>query len=318
MNVRKLTHSRIVALGCVLFLVIVLAACEGGSAGGSGPLPEPIADHCDSTSYLDDGVCRTFAVRIDERAPTPFVENGEPVELEVVLFRPVPEGRYPTIMFNHGSTGNGSDPSKFGLTFTHKALARHFVERGYMVAFPQRRGRGSSDGLYDEGFTDDRSGYSCEASRALDGAARALEDLDAITDWLRNRTDVDTTRMVIGGVSRGGILSIAYLAQRPDVFLGGINFVGGWIGEGCGDYATINRTLFVDGAAFPGTSLWLYARNDAFYSIAHSRSNFDAFTVAGGMGEFREFERAPGLNGHFLVNDAELWAPAVDEYIDGL
>ncbi len=317
MNARNLTHSRLVALVCVLFVLLMLAAC-GGGGGGTAPLPEPIVDNCDSTSYLEDGVCRTFAVRIDERAPTTFVENGESVELEVVLFRPMDEGRYPTLLFNHGSTGNGSDPSQFGITFTHKPLARFFVERGYMVAFLQRRGRGGSDGLYDEGFTDDRSGYSCEASRALQGAGRALEDLNAATDWLRNRPDVDTTRMLVGGVSRGGILSIAYVARRPDVFLGAINFVGGWIGEGCGDYATINRKLFVDGAAFPGTSLWLYAVHDSFYSIAHSRSNFEAFTAAGGMGDFHEFERAPGLNGHFLINDPELWTPAMDNYLDTL
>ena len=136
-----------------------------------------------------------------------------------------------------------------------------------MVAFPQRRGRGQSDGLYDEGFTLDRSGYSCEHDLALLGAAHALEDLDAITDWLRNRMDVDTTRLLVGGTSRGGILAVAHTAQRPDVYLAAINFVGGWIAEGCGDYRSINRTLFVNGAAFPGPSLWLYGEYDSFYGL---------------------------------------------------
>ena len=215
------------------FSLLLLAGCGGGSDGVTRQ-PEPVDPVCDSVSVPEDGVCRVFAERIDARATTPFVEDGEPVELEVVLFRPLAGERFPLLVMNHGSTGNGSDPSRFDDTFIHKPTTLHFVEQGWMVAYPQRRGRGQSDGLYDEGFTPNRSGYSCEADIALAGAERALDDVDAATDWLRMRDDVDTTRMLISGTSRGGILSIAYLARRPDVYLGGINFVGGWLGEGCG------------------------------------------------------------------------------------
>ena len=124
--------------------------------------------------------------------------------------------------------------------------------------------------------------------------------------------------MLIAGTSRGGILSIAYLARRPDVYLGGINFVDGWLGEGCGDFAAVNRSLFVDGAAFPGRSLWIYAENDSFYSLEHSRANFDAFTGAGGVGDFEVFRRDPGFNGHFIINDVERWSAAADAYKNGL
>jgi dienelactone hydrolase len=311
---RNVINNRLLALACILFVLLLLAAC-GGSGGGPVALPEPIADNCDATAIAENGSCRVFAARIDALAPTPFVENGQPVTLEVVLFRPLDDGRYPTIVFHHGSTGDGSDPSRFGLTFISKAVIRYFVERGWMVAFPQRRGRGQSGGLYDEGFRLDRNAYSCEEDLALAGASRALVDLNVITDWIRSRADVDTTRMLIGGTSRGGILSIAHAAQRPDVYVAAINFVGGWIGEGCGDYRAINRSLFVDGAAFPGPSLWLYGPNDSFYSIAYSRTNFDAFSMAGGLGTMIELTRSPGLNGHFVINDMNLWGPAVDTFL---
>lgn len=311
---RNLINNRLLALACILFLLFVLTAC-GGSGGGQAAIDEPVADNCVSTSVLENGVCRTFAMRLDERAATPFTENGQAVSLEVVLFRPLEDGRYPTVVFHHGSTGNGSDPSLFGLTFTNKAIARHFVDRGWMVVFPQRRGRGKSDGLYDEGFKTDRSSYSCREDLALGGAARALQDLDFITDWIRSRADVDTTRMLVGGSSRGGILSVAHVAQRPEVYLGAVNFVGGWIAEGCGDYRAVNRTLFVDGAAFPGPSLWLYGENDSFYGLPYSRSNFDAFVAAGGLGSMVEFTRSAGLNGHFVINDPELWERTMDEFL---
>lgn len=314
MNARDFINIKLLAVACILFLLFVLAAC-GGGGGGDPPIPAPATDTCGSAAILENGACRTFAVRIDDRASTPFVENGQAVSLEVVLFRPLTEGRYPTLVFNHGSTGDGSDPSQFGVTFTSKSIAAYFADRGWMVAFAQRRGRGQSDGLYDEGFEPDRSGYSCQADRALAGAERALDDLEAITDWIRNRTDVDTTRMLIGGTSRGGILSITYLARRPEVYRAAINFVGGWLGEGCGDFREINRAMFVEGAQFPGASLGLYAANDSFYSLDYSRSNFDSFTVAGGLGDFREFTRAADLNGHFLINDPALWGEAMEDFI---
>ena len=317
MTGRNLINNRLLALACIVFVLVMLAACSGGTGGG-GPvtIDEPVQDSCGPTSVLENGTCRTFAVLESERAPTPFAHNGEAVTLEVVLFKPLIEGRYPTVVFHHGSTGDGSDPSSFGYTFYSKPVALYFVERGWMVAFPQRRGRGKSGGLYDEGFKPDRSGYSCDAELALAGAAHALEDLDVITDWLRDRADVDTTRMLIGGASRGGILAVAHTAQRPDIYRAAINFVGGWIAEGCGDYLTINRTLFVAGAAFPGPSLWLYGANDSFYSLPYSRTTFDAFTYAGGLGTMIELTRSPGLNGHFIVNDLALWESALDEFLD--
>jgi dienelactone hydrolase len=270
---------------------------------------------CVSASSWDGSACRAFAVRSTDRAPTPFVEGGLPVTLEVVVYRPLGGGPFPAVMFNHGSTGNGDDPSLFAVTYTSESVARFFTERGWLVAFPQRRGRGNSDGRYDEGFTPDRSRYSCLREPALEGLERALLDADAAADYLADRSDVDATRMLSAGTSRGGILAIVHAAQRADLFDGAVNFVGGWLGEGCQDSLDVNRPSFVRGAGFPRPTLWLYGDNDSFYSLTHSRGNFDAFIAAGGSGTFQVFTRAPTLNGHFLVNDPALWSMALDEYL---
>lgn len=320
MHARHLINSRPLAICCLVFLMLVLTACGGGGSGGSSgegaSASPPDTDPCDATSVPENGVCRPVAVRIDARAPTPFTEDGRPVSLEVVLFKPPGEGRYPTVVFHHGSTGNGSDPSLFGQTFISATLIRHFVERGWLVAFPHRRGRGRSGGLYDEGFRPDRGGYSCRAAPALAGAERALADLDAVTDWLQGRADVDTTRMLVGGVSRGGLLALAHAAARPEVYRGAINFVGGWLAEGCGDHLAVNRELFLAGAAFPAPTLWLYGARDSFYSLPYSLTHHEAYTAAGGQGEFRVLERGSGLNGHFVVNDPWLWGRTADDYLE--
>ncbi|NJN71121.1 MAG: hypothetical protein HC801_13190, partial [Nitrospira sp.] len=45
---------------------------------------------CESASAWDGAVCTPYSIRLDERIPTTFLENRQPVELEVVehLLRP--------------------------------------------------------------------------------------------------------------------------------------------------------------------------------------------------------------------------------------
>jgi len=253
--------------------------------------------------------------------PTEFLdttlnEAGRPVRLEVVLAKPAGSGPFPLAVFNHGSTGIGTNPALFKQTQWSPQLADFLVDRGWIVAFPQRRGRGKSDGRYDEGFAADRSqGYSCDPNRSLPGADRALTDIGAAIAALRRRTDVAMTPILIGGVSRGGILSIAYAGQHPQQVAGVVNFVGGWVGEGCSNASEINGALFRRGAPFQRPTLWLYGENDSTYSLGHSRSNFAAFQDAGGKGTFSEFEVPNKGNGHFISDYPQLWSDAVASYL---
>jgi len=256
--------------------------------------------------------------RIVERAPTGFVDNGKQVSLEVVIFKPAGPGPFPALLFNHGSTGRGDNPELFTRTWTSLGVARFFNERGWLVAFPQRRGRGNSEGLYDEGFEPDRLRYTCTPKLSLAGLERAMQDIDAAVEYVKNRKDVDPSRMLIGGQSRGGILAIAYAGSRSQHFIGAINFVGGWIGEGCKDVRAINTATFKHGAGFKKPTLWLYGENDPFYSLPHSRSNFDAFVGERGNGTFLTYSLGEGKNGHLLIGSPELWQSAVSAYLEKL
>ena len=249
---------------------------------------------------------------------TSLLEDGKPVRLEVVLFRPAGSGPFPLFVFNHGSTGSGKDTKVFTETRWSFAVAALLAEKGWLVAFPQRRGRGKSDGLYDEGFEPDRThGYTCDPARSLAGADRALDDIEAAIAVLKQRPDVAPTLVLIGGVSRGGILAVAYAGRHPEQIAGVINFVGGWVGEGCKTAPEINGELFRRGAKFRRPTLWLYGQRDLYYSMAHSRSNFDEFLRSGGQGTFHEFE-VPGPNGHALNAYPELWAAQVDAFLSAL
>lgn len=254
-------------------------------------------------------------VRSVERVPTPWTHEGAPVTLEMVVYRPPGPGPFPTIIVNHGSTGEGNRPEWFVHTWAGTDVGKYFVRQGWQAVFPQRRGRGKSGGLYDEGFESDRSRYACRPELSLPGLDRAMEDLDAVMAHLHGRPDVDTSRMLISGVSRGGILSVAYAGRRPDAFRGVINFVGGWLGDRCPGSAEVNPTGFKRGAGFGKPMLWLYGDGDPFYSLRHSRGNHEAFAAAGGKARFVAFEKIPLGNGHSVHLNPVLWEPEVDAYL---
>ena len=178
--------------------------------------------------------------------------------LEIVAAKPQHQGPYPTIIFNHGSTGRGHNKSLYARTWAPAIVGNYFVERGWMILFPQRRGRGKSGGTYGEGLAPDGSGYSCDVEIALAGFERAVEDLDAVVRHLRARSDVDQSRLAIGGASRGGILSIAYAGMRPNIFQGAINFNGGWLGRSCASHEIVNPGIFERGASAGISTLWLH------------------------------------------------------------
>jgi dienelactone hydrolase len=255
---------------------------------------------------------------LQETSMVPVVVDDETVRLQMRIYRPAVIGPVPTLVFNHGSTGNGRDPSLFTRPIDYPALAQFFVARGWAVVIPARRGRGASEGLYDEGFAQDRSrGYSCAPDLSIPGADRALRDIEAAMDAILAMPFVDRDRVVIGGQSRGGILSVAYAGHRPDQVKGVINFVGGWLGTGCTTASRVNQELFRRGASYPGEMIWLYGDSDPFYPLAHSRDNFFAFEVAGGTGTFHEFPATP-TGGHTIGAYPDNWTPVMDAYLQRL
>jgi pimeloyl-ACP methyl ester carboxylesterase len=246
---------------------------------------------------------------------TSLIEDGKPVRLELLVRKPDGPGPFPTVVFNHGSTGRGDAPESFRRSWWSPAASAYFVERGWMVVFPQRRGRGASDGRYDEGFETDRSRYACLPALSLPGVERAIEDLDAVMSHLRSRRDVLHSRILLAGQSRGGILSIAYAGERPDAVVGVVNFVGGWMGDRCPNAVTINSGTFRRGGRFPRATLWLYGDQDPFYSLSHSKDNFTAFVAAGGKGQFLSYW-VPGQNsGHALIAYPRLWTDDLTRYL---
>ncbi len=238
-------------------------------------------------------------------------DDDGPVRFDLLIHQPKQLGTHPLLVFNHGSCGYEIDSEKLGTHHPYQPIADYFLKRDWIVAIPHRRGRGNSDRVYDEGLNENRDGYSLDTDIALKGARRAYVDLEACIDVLMKRPDVDTTKLVLGGHSRGGILSIAYAGNNSDQVKGVVNFVGGWIGE-CENARIVNGELARQGSPYTGKTLWLYSGKDQFYSAAHSRWLFQEYIRSGGCGEYAYFPDAD----HDLLWSNSLWRKAMNTYMD--
>jgi dienelactone hydrolase len=251
------------------------------------------------------GVVASTTVRI----PVTEARPGSPrATLEATLYRPAGDGPHPVLLFNHGSTGGGNVAPSTTLRPTRQAP--FFVERGFAVLAPMRRGRGASDGAHQE--------YegTCDPDVLGAGLARAIEDVDATMAYLRVQPWADPGRVLLAGQSRGGILSVAYAAERSGTVRGVINFAGGWTSERCdeGGRGFNQETFAAAGGRTRIPMLWLYAEEDRYYSASWIRRYHEAFARTGGVATLHLFP-AFGGDGHRLVDRVELWKAAADEFL---
>lgn len=246
----------------------------------------------------------------------PVTVDGKRVELAVRIATPEGPGPFPTLIFHHGSTGGGTDPSTFATPYFPKPLVDWFTERGWAVILPSRRGRGGSEGLYDEGFSPDRAqGYTCDAERLLAGAMRGLRDIEAITPEILALPFIDRQQVVVGGHSRGGTLAVLWASRHPGSARAVLNFSGGWRSTSCATATEVNQALFDDDPSRTPPALWIYGEDDSLLPLPHSRANFDAFRARGGDARFVAFDPPSGINGHQIVDLPPLWQGAVSKFL---
>jgi dipeptidyl aminopeptidase/acylaminoacyl peptidase len=122
------------------------------------------------------------------------------------------EGRRPpVVMMLHGGPTAQARPS-------FDPVKQYLLARGYAVLDLNFRG---STG-YGQRFT------QLDNKRLRPNAVR---DMQAAVEWLRGRSDVDGHRVAAMGGSYGGYMTLAAVAQLPEYFQAGVDFVGvaNWI-----------------------------------------------------------------------------------------
>jgi len=233
---------------------------------------------------------------------------GSPIRLETFVYLPATDGKFPVIIFNHGSSGG-----KPRASFPARRVADYFVERGFVVVVPMRRGRGQSSGVSPE-----PESKNCDPESWSPGLQLSSEDLSAVFEYLNEIPEADPSAVILAGASRGGFLSVAYAADgkyRKDI-VGVINFVGGWTAQAeyqCGiDFNYVSYAKY--GAKTRIPMLWLYGANDAFYADKSIDSYHRVFAAKGGNVRFRMIHNVP-RNGHWLPGYPALWAKPVNFFL---
>lgn len=254
-----------------------------------------------------------YANDLGEQVNIPMVEHGvlwdSTIQLEATIYKPDGDGPFPTVIFNHGSTGPGAIPED--MTINPWGLGQHLVNQDIALIVPMRRGRGKSDGSYKEL-------YSCNPEDISKGLKYAELSIEATYDYLLNQSWFDETKLIVAGNSRGGILSLVYASHQPEKVAGVVNFSGGWVGDVCNIQGqSQNISIFENsGKSYTKPALFIYGRNDSYYADDTITKQAEAFNHSGGEADFQLYKLPQGVSGYeIFYNYGHLWAYVLNSYL---
>ncbi|MDH5177113.1 MAG: alpha/beta hydrolase [Gammaproteobacteria bacterium] len=274
------------------------------------------------------GMSYDFEVTSATRVVNDAHDQG-PISLTVYIWRPLHTESNKVIFFSHGSTGAGSIHPKEPLEPIPRPLVRYFVERGYTLVMPMRRGVGSSTGKFVAECQFQSGACSLADTRALAGPSLddAVMDNSAVLDQVvLGRMIPRNAKVLFAGISRGGFLSLRMASVRPESAAGVLNFVGGWISMTDAWPAEENKArlelhqqwLREMAGGIKAPTLWIYASRDPFYSEVTTRSMFDTFIKSGGKGKYVFVSDHSLPTGHSVGQAPELWGREADEFVASL
>ena len=227
-----------------------------------------------SHSSLSSGVV-AFPVRLNPDAQ-------ETVQLHGILYRTPLPGRRPLVIFSGDSVASDAQRDRPNRA---PIRARQMLGLGYSVLVLQRKGMGGSGGSFME---------PRDASIPLEIQLQsALDDLDAAITFMRKQEYVDSAHIVLMGIDRGGLLSVAYAGLHDGGVAGVVNTNGNWNVRGSWWSGLLSRKDFTGtqltdaGRKTKLTMLWIYSARDSSV-LEYDRNNYRGFTAQGGHGTFVE------------------------------
>lgn len=224
-------------------------------------------------------------------------------------------GTRPLVVINHGTSELTREAVAMPVYYW---LSRWFVERGYVVVLPQRRGHGATGGDLVEGRD------SCSKPDHLAAGLTAAEDINAAVRYMAQQSFIAPASTVLVGISTGGWASLAAASADASEVRAVVNFAGGRGGHAWGrkteicDAEALITAAYHFGAATKVPTLWLYARNDSYFGpeLAHAMSA--AWSGGGGSAELHLLPPY-GHEGHELADSQagwRLWGRQLSEFLD--
>ncbi len=250
-----------------------------------------------------------------------ILPSGDPNRfLRATVFRPDdPPGsvaplRRSLVVINHGT----SDLTRMAVSMpVFYWLSRWFVDRGYAVVLPQRRGHGATGGPLVESIG------TCAKPDHFASGEIAADDVAAVVDFMNRQDFVAPAQTIVVGVSTGGWASLALASRNPANVRAIVNFAGGRGGHAGGEVnAVCGKAELIKAAGAFGAqaripTLWFYARNDSYFSPELARQMAASWSENGGEADLRVLP-AYGEDGHEIADDRagwDIWGPALTRFL---
>ena len=303
--------------GAVLRVLLLVAAAL--ALGALGVVARDAFDlRADSGPILAHGPFGPEGPRMREQLwMLPSGDSGR--ALRATVFRP-PEphaasrARFPLALINHGSDDATREAASMPVYYW---LSRWFVERGYVVVLPQRRGFGATGGTVAE-MRD-----VCRDPDHYGSGQAAADDIESVLRYMSAQPWIEPARSVVVGISTGGWASLALAARRPPNLGMVINFAGGRGGHAYGvpnEICAPDRLVEaagVYGRTAKAPTLWLYASNDSYFGSDIAGRMAKAWTEHGGRAELIQLPPY-GREGHALADDRagwDLWGGPLERFL---
>jgi len=249
-----------------------------------------------------------------------IVPGADPAyPLRATLFRPpasmTPASGLPLAVISHGTDDN----SRLSVSMpVYYWLSRWFVERGFAVLLPQRRGHGATGGPLAEAVG------NCAEPDHFQSGLEAAKDINAALTFMRKQPFIDEQQIIAAGVSSGGWASLALASAYPDSVRAVVNFAGGRGGHANGKPLRIcgERNLISASASYAASARvptrWYYSRNDSYFPPRVAAALANSWRDSGGHAELSMLEPY-GSDGHRIADDRagwDLWGVSLDRFLD--
>ncbi len=249
---------------------------------------------------------QAFAVRVTDLS-----------RILVRVCRPSTDARAPLVVINHGSPPNPADRPRMQVGRCDEEAAQWFLTRGYVVAFPLRRGYGATGGEWAENYG------PCDRADYFHAGLETARDINAAVEALTTLPYVQPHGVVIVGQSAGGWGTIAYDSVAHPSVAAFIVMAGG---RGAHLHNQPNRNCHPErlseaagrfGSTATTPMLWVYVENDTFFPPSVARSLYRSFTASGGHAELEQPESFDGEGHHlfFGKGGSKIWGPIVERYL---
>jgi dienelactone hydrolase len=159
----------------------------------------------------------------DVVGPDTVTFSSGSLTLTGLLWKPTGTGPFPAVLYNHGSEAR---PERF---LTKLPIA--FLSHGYALFVPFRRGQGFSKGqgryITEELDSITKAGGQEARFKAVISLHETsqLQDQTAALEFLKAQPSIDSTRIVVVGISFGGIQTIL-MAGQPTGIRAALVFAG--------------------------------------------------------------------------------------------